>query len=809
MKRCRRDRSPAQVLGELMKVEDDGLRILLHGEGGSLALTAVNEHVLRVRSGREGRFAEDRSFAVSDEAREARIAPEVTDSAERVEVRFGGLRVIAARKPLGLSIYDHEDRLLVRENAPPGLHWQRERLTLTHLAEPGARYFGFGEKTGPLNKRGRSMLMWNNDFPFHSSYDPLYMSIPYTLVMLHGRAHGLFFDNPARCRFKVASGHPWFFEYSVDAGELDLYVIAGPKPAEVVSRYTALTGRAPMPPRWALGHHQCRWSYMNEAEVREIARNFRERDIPTDVIFMDIHYMDRYRVFTFDQKAFPDAPAMAADLRQQGFRLVASVDPGVAAAEDYPLYREGRDGGHFCKDASGEQFRCHVWPGRVGMPDFTDPETRRWWGDSHRPLLDAGIAGIWNDMNEPSVWRGSLRVKDLVIPFPQIKRPDIVHDDEGRNTPHLAIRNVYGLLENQAAFEGLTRLRPGVRPFILSRSGYAGVQKWAANWTGDNSSTFAHLALTVPMLLNLGLSGVAFCGPDIGGFAFNASPELYARWIELGAFYPYCRTHTAIRSRRQEPWSFGTRVTNIAREYLKLRYRLHPTTYSLFRECHETGAPVLRPMFYEFPGDRSLEEVQDQAMFGPSLLIAPVVNKGQRRRDVHLPEALWTDYWTGERITGPTVVSRDAPLELLPIYVRDGAVLFLWPPMDWLNQRPVDRLFIELYPPAMGRSEAVLYEDDGETDDYTRGVFAKRLVTQTREDDRLVIGIEAKDGPFVPPARDLILKVHLAEPPAAVSLDRKQLPLTERESCTYLTSERILRLSLPDDGAAHEIALRP
>jgi len=478
----------------------------------------------------------------------------------------------------------------------------------------------------------------------------------------------------------------------------------------------------------------------------------------------------------------------------------------VKEDEGFDLYREGRDKGYFCQREKGGDYIGHVWPGRSAFPDFSEPEVRDWWGDAHKALTDQGIDGIWNDMNEPSIWYHGVKFKDMVLPVNPIRNPKMVHKDEGRDTPHISFRNLYGMMECKATQEGLLRHRPGVRPFVLTRSGYAGIQRHAAVWTGDNFSRYSHLALTIPMLLNLGLSGIGFAGPDIGGFMLNCSAELYARWIELGSFYPFCRSHTMVRSRRQEPWSFGDRVTRIARQYIKLRYQLHPTMYSLFREMHDTGAPILRPLFHEFQDDRAADEIEDQLMFGPSLLLAPVLEKGVRRRDVYLPEARWTDYWTGEVVDGPVVVSRAAPLEVMPIYVKDGAVLFKWPALSWLDQRPVDRLFIELYPPRRGESSSALYEDDGISDEYERGVFSRRRVVQERDGDKITARIMPHEGPFKPPDRELVIKLRLDGPPGKVTLDGKILSVGD-SGARYSPAGRVLRVGLADDWGGHELTV--
>jgi alpha-glucosidase len=802
--------------GEVLGQEERDRRLLVSADAGSFLLSSPMPQVLRIGSGRGGVFPEDRSFAVACSP-ETAVAPALADNAERLEADFQGLKIVIARKPLALSVYDRDGTLLLRDHPRAGLGWTDAGFLFSSIIEPGARYYGFGEKTGRLDKTGKALTMWASDLPYTVNYDPLYVSIPWALVLREGRAFGLFFDEPGRSHFDLGRSEFDLMAYHLEEGELNLYVIAGPEVGAVLERYTALTGRMPLPPRWALGHHQCRWSYMNEAEVRKVAQEFRDRDLPSDVIYLDVHYMDRYRVFTFDANRFPEPKRLTDDLARIGFRAVTAVDPGVHAAEDFPLYREGREQGLFCRDEKGGEYNSRVWPGKVAFPDFTNPAARAWWGRAHRPLVEAGVAGIWNDMNEPSSWKLDLRVKEAVLPLWPVRRPPIVHHDEGRQTPHLRLRNVYALLENQGTRAGLEELRPGVRPFILTRSGYAGIQRYAAVWTGDNSSSFAHLALTLPMLLNLGLSGVALVGPDIGGFMWSCSPELYARWIQLGAFYPFCRTHTALRSRRQEPWSFGKEVERIARQYLKLRYRLHPTLYSLIRQCHDTGAPVLRPLFYEFPDDKAAPTIDDQCLFGPSLLLAPVLTKGARSRDLYLPDALWTDFFTGERLAGPRRLTREAPLETLPMYVRDGAILFMWPALSWLDQRPVDRVFVDIYPPAKGASGETLYEDDGASEDYRNGVFCRRRFEAERTAAGLRVRVLAREGGFTPPPRVFILRLRLEGRPEEATLDGKKLAVVEavgpesappsEAAAIYSAADGVLRVTFRDDGGGHGLEL--
>lgn len=784
-------------LGDLERVEPTPAGVRLSAGAAVVEVQARSEHVLRVRAGK-GELPADCSLAVE---RTATVPLTVKQMADTLELSTPRLTLVVKRRPLRLTVFDRQGELLCRDDPERGMGFEGERACVSKSALKDERYFGFGEKTRGLNKRGVRMTNWNTDMPYTRTMDPMYATIPWVLVFRSGRAFGLFFDNPARSHFDMAKANPSVWTYLVEAGGINYYLIEGPEPAAVVERLTELTGRLPMPPRWSLGHHQSRWSYGSEAKVREIGSTLREKDIPTDVIHLDIHWMRGYRVFDFNSKRFPDPQALAEDMGRQGFRLVTIIDPGVKVDPDFKVYREGHEKKFFCEKESAGEFQAKVWPGWSAFPDFVRPEVRDWWAEQHRVLVEAGISGVWNDMNDPSCWDLDLRAGSAMLVLHPLRHPRMLHRENGRPVRHLERRNAYGHLMCQATLQGLQKFRPSERPFVLTRSAYAGTQRWAALWTGDNSSTFAHLALSLPMILNLGLSGMAFVGADIGGFMWNCTPELYARWIQLGAFYPFCRTHCAILMRAQEPWSFGPRVEAIARDYLKLRYRLMPTLYSLFRESHETGRPIWRPLFFEFPADPVAAEVEDEVMVGSHLLLAPIVKKGQSSRNVYLPPGEWTDFWSGERVNGPISIRREAPLERMPIYVRAGAVLFSQPEMAYLDQRPADRITLDCYPPT-GEFRAVLYEDDGISLEYEQGVWSKTAVRQHQDGRDLHLEILSRLGPFAPPARAFEVRVHHPGQVKAVNLDGKVLSAPD-----YAWDEKaqVLRLEFPDDGQARQI----
>jgi alpha-glucosidase len=631
------------------------------------------------------------------------------------------------------------------------------------LRPEGERYFACGERTAGLEKTGTRQVFWNVDPPagHTAAFNNLYTSIPFVLCLHEGRAHGVFYDHAGRVELDLAKADPGRVTVAA-ADDLVVYVLYGPTPAEVLDRYTALTGRTPLPPLWALGNQQSRWSYMDADEVRTVAREFRARGIPCDVLYLDIDYMDGYRVFTWDHERFPDPAGLIAELRAQGFRVVVITDPGVKVDEDYHVYREGQAGGFFCLTRDGDEFQNVVWPGLCAFPDYTDPAVREWWGSLHSGLLDAGVAGVWCDMNEPS----------LFVPRQSTMPEDVVHPGGGRARLHGEIHNAYGSYMAQAAREGLARLRPDARPFVISRAGYAGLQRHALQWTGDNSSWWEHLWMGMPQLQNLGLSGIAWCGVDVGGFFGDCDGELLARWTEFGVFQPFCRNHTAMGTARQEPWAFGEPWEGICRSMLELRMRLVPYLYTLFEECHRTGAPVLRPLLFAHADDPVTYTADDQFMVGDALLVAPITRPGVEHRHVYLPAGSWRHLWTGELIAGPAHILAHAPLGRPAVYVRCNTPIPLWPAVQSTSEVP-DSLTWKVFV-GPGSGSGALYEDAG--DGY--GPSSRRAAHVERGEGGLVrFSLSARSGSFVPAARRVFVDlsgdvVEVAESAEAVVIER-------------------------------------
>jgi alpha-glucosidase len=754
-----------QSLGTATLVAKDASKVCLEVGSATVEVTALAPDLFRV-----GFFPEDRPVDYTSVA----VLPRNWQPGPVTVVEEAGVVTVAtsaATAHLSLSQFrigftDHAGREFAVDDPELGMGWfpaSREapvRVYKQHLA--GEHYFGCGERTGELDKTGSQQLFWNVDPPRgHTALqNNLYASIPFTLVLSESQAWGFFLDSTTRVEFDLAHDDPARAWFGAGSGDLVYYVLCGPTPQDVLARYTDLTGHTPLPPMWALGNGQSRFSYETADEVRQIARSFRERDIPCDTLYFDIDTLDGYRVFTWNPAGFPDPEGLLAELRAMGFHAVSIVDAGVKVDAGYSVYTEGKSRDLYCKTPEGDDYQNVVWPGVCTFPDFTNPEARSWWGDEHKPLLDAGVDGIWCDMNEPG----------LFIPPNSTMPPDVVHPGGGEARTHLQVHNAYGSLMAQATRDGLSRLQPERRPFVISRSGYAGIQRHALLWTGDNSSTWEHLTMSLSQLQNLGLSGVGWTGVDIGGYYGDTSGELLARWTEFGIFQPFARNHSEKTTRRQEPWLFGEPYESISREMLKLRQRLLPYLYTLFEECHRTGAPILRPLFWAHPDDTATYSMDDEFMCGDAFLVAPITRPGVEYRHVYLPEGAWFHYWTGARVDGPAHILAHAPLGRPAIYVRANTAVPLAPEMNYVGQIEADPLTFVLYP-YEGRGTATFYEDAGDGYEHLNGFYARRAIKCEVEGGHIRVVIGQQEGEFVPARRHIRLELReVAAEPCSVRL---------------------------------------
>jgi alpha-glucosidase len=661
------------------------------------------------------------------------------------------------------------DGTLLRHELPP-LRRGASR-TARHLLRPGERVAGLGEQASPVDLRGTTYRLWNHDpgGAWGPGQDPLYCGIP-VLVGLHATGHLLaFHENPYEAVVRVDEGGNGRTELTFAGGALRQYVVAGPLP-RLLERYAELTGRSPLPPRWALGYHQCRWGYRSQADVREVADGFRDERLPLSAVHLDIDYMDGYRVFTVDRERFPDLAGLAADLLARGTRTVAIVDPGVKADPGDDVFREGVADGHFLSggrrrpDESGEPLLGVVWPGRAAFPDFTDPEARRWWAGRYGALLDQGVAGIWHDMNEPTsmtLWG------DRTLP------PGTPHRVEGRGGDHRECHNAYGHLMNGAGWAGQAAARPDRRPWLLSRAGWAGMQRWAWNWTADIESSWPGLRQQVATSIGLGLSGVPYTGSDVGGFSGAPGPELFVRWLEHSVLMPFCRTHCVTGSPPREPWRWPEPYRTAVGRLVRFRYRLLPYLYTLAHEAARTGHPLVRPLCWP---DGAGPWSDDAYLLGDALLVAPVAEAGARTRALVVPAGSWYR-WRPLPHEGVAPVEGgrehrlDAPLGQPVVLVRAGSVL----PLDdgdhdgtlTAGHEP-RRPAVHCFPRPDGTAEGACYDDAG--DGYGAGRLDRfRLEGGTLRCER--------EGAYPPPDE---LRVVVHGPGAATAVGRggfHELPL--------------------------------
>jgi alpha-glucosidase len=773
---------------------------------GVLTIRVLADDLIRVRFQCGPSDAPDRSWAVTKTDWPVPTV-EMKDTPASLVVTTGEMTLVVGKKPLRLTFREKSGNLIASDDSSQGMSWNGAAVCVWKTMPPGERYYGFGEKAGPLQKRDAAMTMWNSDIPAYSAAtDPLYHSIPFFYGIRAGKAYGIFFDNTARSFFDMGKESRESYSFGAEEGDLNYYFFYGPAPKKILSRFTELVGRMPLPPRWSLGYQQCRWSYPTEKRVREIARGFRSRNIPCDVIYLDIDYMDGYRIFTWNQKSFPDPAGLIRDLASDGFKVAVIVDPGIKVDSSYGAYRSGLEGHQFVRNADGTVYRGAVWPGICAFPDFTSAAARTWWGNQFAGLVGAGVRGFWNDMNEPSVFDVPTKTIDLTA----------LHDDGGLGTTHAKNHNIYGMEMVRATYEGVRRLLPNERPFILTRASYAGGERYSAAWTGDNVASWEHLAMAIPMCLNMSVSGQPFVGADIGGFIGHPSGELFARWLQLGVFTPLMRAHSVIDEKNKEPWEYGDVYTDINRETISLRYRLLPYIYTTMAEASSSGIPAMRPMVFEFPEEARFAETADEFMFGSDLLVAPVVTEGDLRRNVDLPHGTWYDFWSGVPLEGGHSVTVDAPLGRIPLFARAGSVIPTQQTVQYTSQAPVSPLTLYAFPPGAGtESLSRYYEDDGSSFNFAGGGYERREFHQAQNGRTRTITIDAADGSYIPPPRSILLRFMAcpAAPSTVLAGSRKlhrveHLSGGEASEWSYYGTNKSVDVTFPDSRQAIQVVVQ-
>jgi alpha-glucosidase len=803
-------------------------------DGSEVRVSILASDLVRVRASfKKSLPARDHSWAIAKERWEA-VRWNLKETPEGFVISTDELDVAVRRSPLLVEFKDAKTQQVINSDERPmmsdakgtlaGMMFDPKAGTFISVAKKlgfDEHFYGLGEKAARLDKRRSFFTNWNSDTPgYTEGRDPIYQTIPFYIGLSRGLAYGIFFDNSYRSYFDFGKNSQAYAAFGAEGGELNYYFFYGPQMRKILGRYTELTGRMPLPPLWALGNQQSRWSYYPDTMAEEVVREYRQRDLPLDVLYLDIDYMQGYRVFTWNTARFPNPKALTEKLKQQGVKVVTIVDPGVkyqppakdardsnaanpeltSQEKSYYVFNQGIEKDYFQKRKGGKLFVPRVWPGESVFVDYTLADARRWWGDLHRAYTDNGVAGIWTDMNEPSDFVDQTGKNQL----------DVVSFDEGENSTHAKNRNVFALLMARATYEGLERLQPDKRPYVITRAAYAGIQRYSTMWTGDTNSTWETLSLSIPMFQTLGLSGEAFVGSDVGGFIGRGSGELLVRSYQVSFLAPFCRNHKVIDGYDQEPWRFGKYYEAIIRKYLKLRYRLLPFLYTTLEEAHRTGVPLFRPLVLNYQEDSNTFNLDDQFMVGADLLVAPILQPNQTSRMVYLPEGVWYDYWTSRKQPGGTMTRVDAPLEVVPMFIRGGSIIPEGPEMSYVGEKPFAPITFYIHPDEKGQAATTLYEDDGTSPAYKSGVYRRMSVSVSSSSKGLEINVNPPEGSYQPGARKLLFVAPFAGTVKEVTLDGKRLSAggIGGTSVGYHTGKGGVGIAIEDDGKIHKIVVR-
>lgn len=711
----------SKSLGNLITFKKTTNGLLGDTTFGKFKVILYNESIFRI-SICQDQF-EDFSYSVVGKPSDIQF--EVIESSDAIVIKTTTTLLSISRTPVRFS-FQTLNGLVINEDDAFGTSWIGDQVSTYKKLQPGERFIGLGEKTGPLDRKGAAYQNWNSDaYAYHTGSDPLYCSMPFYIGLHNQITYGIFFDNTHKAFFNFGASNNRFSSFSADAGEMNYYFIHGKNVADIIQQYTFLTGRMEMPPLWSIGFQQCRYSYYPDKEVFTIAKTFREKDIPADVIVFDIHYMDKYKIFTWDLKHFADPKGLVKTLKDQGFHVVIMCDPGIKVEPGYEPYDDGVRKNIFLKYPDGENYQGQVWPGWCHFPDFTNPVAREWWASKFQDYVNLGVDGFWNDMNEIATWGNAL---------PE----NLEFDFEGNKATMRRGRNVYGFQMARSTYEGTKKLLKGKRPFNLTRSGFSGVQRYSAVWTGDNVAYDEHMLLGVRLVNSMGLTGIAFAGYDTGGFVGESNTKLFARWISIASLSPFFRAHTMINTRDSEPWSYGEEVESISRNYIKFRYQLLPYIYSLFYDASQTGMPVQRSLAINYTHDHRVYNglYHNQYLFGPNILVAPV-ESNKHLLKIFFPEGDWYDVYTGKIWRGDQETIVESPIHRLPVFVKAGSVLPMQPAASHTGIKQ-EELILHIYC-GKNPTDFLLYSDDGETFDYQQGKCSKRLIQMMGSENRVIL----------------------------------------------------------------------
>ncbi|MBD0852004.1 glycoside hydrolase family 31 protein [Maribacter arenosus] len=742
--------------------------------GVVLQITVLRNSALRFRYATENVFEPDFSYAISEVASRGYSSLEVDETATEYLILTSKLKVLVDKKTLRIQISDLEGNIINEDEI--GFHWEENyeyggnTVKMSKITQNAESFFGMGDKATHSNLKGKRVNNWCMDqYAYAKDQDPLYKAVPFYTGLHKNMAYGIFFDNTFRTYFDFAHEKRHVTSFWADGGEMNYYFFYGPEMSKVIMGYTNLTGTPELPPMWAMGYHQSKWSYFPESNVKALARKFRKLKIPCDALYLDIDYMDGFRCFTWDKKKFPDPKRMMAELNEDGFKTVVMIDPGIKIDKDYWVYQEAMEKGYFCKRGDGPYMKGKVWPGECNFPDFTNPEVRKWWAELYKEFMsELGVHAVWNDMNEPAV----MEVPTKTAPL------DTRHNYDGYPCTHRKAHNVYGMQMVRATYEGIKKYVYPKRPFVITRAAYAGTQRYSSTWTGDNVATWEHLWLANVQVQRMCMSGMSFVGSDIGGFAEQPNGELFARWIQLGVFHPFCRVHSSGDHGDQEPWSFDSDVTDIVRKFIELRYQLLPYLYTMFWKYSKYGEPMVKPLVYFDQEDPQTHFRTDEFIFGEHILVCPVQEPNSQGRRMYMPRGNWYNYWDDSMVVGGKEQWVDADIDIIPLFVKEGAIIPKFPVQQYVGELVIKQLDLEVYYKS-GIENSSFYEDDQDGYEYNKGNYSYRSFKLNGKENSLAIQ-QFKDGDFVPSYTSFRLNLHgLPFTIESVEVDNEVVPLNQ------------------------------
>jgi len=742
--------------------------------GVLLQIHVLRDSLLRFRYAPEGYFEKDFSYAIDQKQEHGYSQLDFREEENEFIILTEQVHCKVAKEDLRIGLYDLQGNVILEDEL--GFHWEENLeeggnfVKMSKQSHDSDNFYGLGDKPTNFNLKGKRMSNWNTDqYAYAKDMDEVYKTVPFYIGLSDKKAYGIFFDNTFKTHFDFCYERRNVMSFWADGGEMNYYFFYGPEMSNVVKAYTDLTGKPELPPMWAMGYHQSKWSYYPEANVRELTSKFRDLSFPCDAVYLDIDYMDEFRCFTWDKTRFPNPKKMISDFEKEGFKTVVIIDPGIKIDKDYEVFKEGLEQDFFCKRADGAYIKGKVWPGECYFPDFTNPKVREWWAGLYKGLmLEDGVHGVWNDMNEPAV----MEVPGKTFP------KDVRHNYDGNFCSHRKAHNIYGMQMARATYHGVKRNGSSKRPFVITRATYSGGQRYTSSWTGDNIATWEHLWLANIQVQRMSLSGMGFVGTDIGGFAEHPSGELFTRWVQLGVFHPFTRVHSSGHHGDQEPWSFDEQVLSITRKFVELRYQLLPYIYTMYYNYVTYGDPMIKPLVYFDQEDAQTHYRSDEFVFGDQFLVCPIQEPNALGRRMYIPRGKWYNYWTNEVVEGGKEIWVAAAMDTLPLFVKEGAIIPKYPVQQYVDEKEIDTLHLEVYFKE-GRERSLIYEDAHDGYDYKRGKYLIKKLKLYGKNKALLID-QFREGHYEPRYKKVKLKfIGLPFKLSKITVDTEKVSLTE------------------------------